>query len=696
MLDAHTFASLLPRCLPSEWADQRRVVWRPKDPSHPPDTWLQAVWTYLVRCTPGDISSFENIPLVPLHGVNGDDIELVSLVAGGPLLTRELNEQSLPKGIHKLLEILSVIIIDGMPEYISIHPAVSKRYVHSPTYIGVLRAMGTITQGKGLSYLSDMVFESTTDEEKRTLREFFNKISKYELTEDITGVLACLPIFETVKLKDTPPRFVAFDNVNCAAPVEKLPVNLSQDVLDLMVPHTNNLTRVLGVRILTMADLLMEVVFPDIEAAFYDTSNVEKLMIFVLRHYFTFLEQNTSFQTSLQSLPFMPRKEVFLTAERFYDPDDQLLRRVFIGEENFPFGVYADPTIVTVLRQIGLRGVSAMEPEDLREACFKTEDMAQGRTTILHEKIELKSDAIMEYIEKHINILDAECDKKTLRECISDIGWVRRLSRKPAVYPMSLPWFTADAGYHKPCEMVQKIHSNVAGSVIPIVAKDCDKIGNKFGWLNPPGAEHLVKHLANAVNHFKGMDKAMYLEITRAVYSELSHYGTEDVRTLLEENKLINWVWNGDGFTSPQQIVFREPFMDLRPFVYTFPAELQPFSDFFGAFGARESCHLPNVLKLIKSKHDTAEVLHTNVTEVKKDLHLCVTILNELKSNVTDETLPPLQEELVLPLHTESNLYLKLAPLNECTYCDHEWMRQGKPIEQYSCSEFGTSPAVTK
>jgi sacsin len=474
---------------------------------------------------------------------------------------------------------------------------------------------------------------------------------------------------------------VAFDNVNCAAPVDKLPVSLSQDVLDLMIPHTNNLARVLGVRILTMADLLMQVVFPDIEAAFYEHGDVEKLMIFVLRHYFTFLEQNHDFQEALRSLPFMPRKDILLTAERFYDPDDQLLRRVFIGEENFPFGAYADPTIVTVLRQIGLRGESAVEPEDLREACYQTEDMAQGRRTILHEKIELKSDALMEYIEKHLDILDVECDKKTLRECISDIGWVRRLTRKPAVYPRSLPWFTADADYHKPCDMVQKIHTNVAGSVLPIVAKDSDKIGNKFGWLNPPGAQHLVKHLANAVNCFKGTEKAMYLEITRAVYSELCQYSTEDVQRLFDENKLVNWVWNGDGFTSPQQIVFREPFMDLRPFVYTFPAELQPFSEFFGAFGARESCHLPNVLKLIKTKHDAAEVLHTSVTEVKKDLHVCVTILNELKSNVTEETLPSLQDELVLPLHTESSLYLKMAPLHDCTYCDHEWMRQGKNID---------------
>ena len=616
---------------------------------------------------------------MPLHGVNSEEIQLVPLAAAGPLLVRELNEQSLPKGIQTLLERLGIIVVDEIPDYIAVlHPIVTRKYIHSPTYIGVLRAMGSITQGMGLNYLSEKIYESTSDEEKRKLRQFFNKVSEYELTSDIIAVLASLPIFETVKLKSSSPKFVSFNKVNMAAPVDKLPVTLSQDVLDLTVAYTNNLAHVLGVRILNMADLLMELVFPDIEAAFYERSDVEKLMVFILRHYFTFLEQNLKFQEALRSLPFMARKEVLLTADRFYDPDDQMLRRMFLGEENFPCGGYADPTVVTVLRQVGLRGLDDVEPEDLREACYQTEDMAQGKRTMAPEKVEIKSDAIIEYIDKHVNILAMVCDKQTLQDWLKDIGWVRRLTRKPIVYPQSLPWFSDEVGYHRPRDMIHKMHINMAGSVLPVVAKDAEKIGNAFGWLDVPVAEHLVKHLANAVNTFKGHDKVMYLEITRAVYSELSRQPEDDVHRLIDENKLESWVWHGEGFTSPRQVVFHEPFMDLRPFVYTLPVELVLFHDFFAAFGAQECCHLPSVLRQIKDKHDAAEVDHKAVTEVKKDLHLCVTILNELKSSITEDKLPELQDELVLPVHTDSNLYLKMAPLHECTYCDHEWMRQGR------------------
>ena len=63
-----------------------------------------------------------------------------------------------------------------------------------------------------------------------------------------------------------------------------------------------------------------------------------------------------------------------ITPERLYDPAQQLLRTLFLGEENFPTGPYADPTIISILRQIGLKGPSEVEPEDLLETALQIQD----------------------------------------------------------------------------------------------------------------------------------------------------------------------------------------------------------------------------------------------------------------------------------------------------------------------------------
>ncbi len=46
----------------------------------------------------------------------------------------------------------------------------------------------------------------------------------------------------------------------------------------------------------------------------------------------------------------------------------------FPGEENFPVGEYGDPSMVAILREIGLRGVQDVEPEDLLESAHQIQD----------------------------------------------------------------------------------------------------------------------------------------------------------------------------------------------------------------------------------------------------------------------------------------------------------------------------------
>ena len=61
---------------------------------------------------------------------------------------------------------------------------------------------------------------------------------------------------------------------------------------------------------------------------------------------------SAGFRKTVRSLAFMPRADMLTTVDRFYDPDHDLLQKLFLFEENFPAGQYSDPAVVAVLREV--------------------------------------------------------------------------------------------------------------------------------------------------------------------------------------------------------------------------------------------------------------------------------------------------------------------------------------------------------
>ena len=143
--------------------------------------------------------------------------------------------------------------------------------------------------------------------------------------------------------------------------------------------------------------------------------------------------------------------------------------------------------------------------------------------------------------------------------------------------------------------------------------------------------------------------------------------------------------------------------MDLRPFVYSLSLEMSFMKEFFeNVADVQNNCNLITVMKRVFEKHtflnDVSETNERNeienearkkfafsVSEVKKDLHLCVSVLNELKSHLIGITngenklkfLQILNDSLYLPIHNDDPSCLKMALLADCTFCDEEWLRQG-------------------
>ena len=406
-----------------------------------------------------DLTGVEQIPLVPVHRQGeGEElaIDMMPLSSTAVLVVRQMDGISLGAGLEAILDKIGVSVIEELPDFIKIHPLVTKHYVFSPSYIGVLQAIHKLCLLHSQLAVAQQIMDLTNDDEKRKLRELFAKISAYEVTDLVYELLHNLPLFETLDGSgNQATHFVCLSEVGMAAPQETLPVGVSRALIDINNREANHLADLLGVKQLTVVQLLTRVIFPDVEAAFYEGSDVEKLMLYVLRHYHTFRDQDRDLPDILTNLPFLPKRDMLLTPNRFYDPDNELLQNMFFGENNFPDGAYSDPSIVVILREIGLRGPDAIEPEDLLEAAYRVEEMVAAGDTP-YERLSEKSDAILEYFQRHEDALQLVCEGEPLSVKLDEVKWMRVLSNKPMFYPRTLPWMENELPFQKPCEITDK------------------------------------------------------------------------------------------------------------------------------------------------------------------------------------------------------------------------------------------------
>jgi len=701
VVEASMLGQLLGRSLPRHWRQAETTVeWTAGQKSQPYSGWLEALWNYLKFNCPYDLKAVETFPLIPVRSPRKQMIpgigvtlvtELVPLAWQGALLIRRADGISLGAELELIATKLGMTVVDTPPHYIRGHMVVEMDYLFAPTYMGMLRAVQRQCERTGRDKVVEHILQDTTLPEKRRLRELLAKISPHELHEEYHDLLAHLPLFETLDNSgNLPSHFVSAAQVRLAAPAERTSITVSQQMLDVTSADSQTLAQLLSIRRLEPAQLLTEVVFWDLKDGFHDSASVRRIMLYVIRNYHRLAESDTEFQQTLRSLAFVDMKGTLMPAERFYDPADDLLRRMFVLQDKFPPSPYTDAASVSVLRDLGLRTVSDVDAADVREAALCISQLLGEKSSV--DRLCDKSAAIFDYIQRHPNQLTADSgDGVPLGEALANIPWARRATARPKFYPSVLTWYSDPRPFYRPAEMSPRSLASAVGSVKPVAIMDISEpVQKSFGWDQPPPISSVVDHLVNTISSYSGRDKALYAEIVRSIYAELSRVEDPNVvYNVLSERGISSWIWHGDGYAAADRVVFVPPsFMDLRPFIYGVPVEMLPFSDLLIGAGVTQTARLADVLLKVRLKHDnpvpvasTKASPHQASVEMKRDLHVCVSVLNELKSQILagccESELDTLHKDLCLPVQTDDRAVLKLAPLAECTYCDEEWLRQG-------------------
>ncbi|XP_068753805.1 sacsin-like isoform X2 [Montipora capricornis] len=650
---------------------------------YPVNQWLKCIWEYLGQHfkTNEDLSLMNNLPLVPVDLSKGT---LTMLANPSKVVVRCLDDQRLEKNVSAVLENFRVIVVESLPDYLKHHPCVLDTYVHRPTVHGVLQAMAVSASdclGMLSAVLLDMQAQGRGDD-VLSLRKFISKTESLEPREK--EIISSLPLFEET---GQPHSFVSKKDVWGAAPQDAddylVTLPTATKFIDARADDSKRLVTLLNMKPVTMIDFLIHGIFPCVRKGTYCSEDIDKVMNVVIKRYDIHSSGNRArLEEEMRDLAFVPTKHNRVKPRDIFDPKNDLLRRIFAEEDVFPIGEqYNDPTVLAVLQKLGMKSEHDITAQDLLQSTRIVSEIPNMTSA------EVKSEAIMAYLESNPNKLKEPIDGKEFGDVLHETSWISRIKQTPDMFPKDLPFTGAGQEkpkFYKPSEIHSADFVDLIGSVRPIVkVQSCGKVAKYFGWDKKPQVTVVVKHLKLVIDCYSQQEKSLYMMMVAQLYSFLVDADHALVRNTFEEMNIVRWIWNGDGFSTPSEMLAEKPLLDLSPYIFSLPPELKQYQKLFEMHGLEIECGvhvLVRVLRLMKEKYDQNNP-PIQVNDVKRDLRLSLNILNDLMSR--DNDLPSLGEEGVLiPTFVKGDEFVRLVPAKSCVYREHEWLQQENDEEE--------------
>ncbi|KAJ7369514.1 hypothetical protein OS493_038433 [Desmophyllum pertusum] len=664
-LDTTIALNLLRQMIPPEWSRADHLSsWYPDRDGHPPERWLEFVWTWIQNAFPADLSPLQDFPLIP-HTCGGNR-SIVKLRRSSLAIRQHYQDLSLQPLIVSLLGKVGCIVLENLPPYVR-HASLHK-YIASPNPQGVLKVLSALDRDRCVSMIS-----CCSTEEKKELRRLFSSAS---FGGDQKSLLLYLPIFDAADGAS----FIAVREgyqEHQVSPYgfqlpQSLPVPNASRIISLKDDESHTLLQSLGISVMTPVAFLISIVFSGIHSSFYSHQQISTLMCWVLKQYYSFCNQDDSFSTALRQLPFVvTRSNKVVTPCDVLDPQQPILLQLFEKEDDkFPHDDVVNDAILQPLRELGMRSVP--NAEDILHVAKTLHNFHVGVAS-------RKASALLEFLNTNPVLLD-----KTLAQALMEERWIQRMENRPSSYPRVMPWFSGEGHFFKPSDVLSQSKANLAGASVPLVSKPCSRaLETVFSWNKSPDVDHLLEQLRSAcfvsLTDMNVSERYHFQAMVKQIYEEASTNANFTMFTLKIGNdaSFPAWIWHGNGFTSPSKMAFVSPCkIDLKPYLYTVPQEFHiSLRSFFQRCRVREEfseSDLLSVLTMIKDKHDTSSGF---VRDVADDHNLSRDILQWIVRDGKPLN-SELRKNLLVPIMTWDNT-LKLVPCSECTFCDATWLRQG-------------------
>ena len=643
--------------------------------------WIVLLWQYLNNHFSKELHLLEGLHIISL---TSDCTRMLKLSKQFAIISRTNSSGSaLPNDLATVCDKLGIYIIDNVQPELYKHPQFFGRYAFLPTAEGLLQAMSRLPRADVAKNLLEC-----TDKVRLCLRNFLAKdITMFSLSESDKQLLKTLPIFTTVNGSGREKaRPVSLTEVSIAAPspIEgKIPVPSPEVLLNLDDESSKHLAAACGVKQKLVAVIVAKVYFRGLRNGWYSTDEMMTFMKYFCENLKQFRQNYDNIEDLGKEIRFVQKADgTYVRPCDVFDEAEKLIAQLFSSQAVFPTGEFAKPKYTEALKDMGLKNSSSLTAAEMYDIAVK---LSSGNLPAGEKRT--VADAFNQLLNRRSELLGQSVGglpHVTLRDKLISLPCIPIMSRRADSrgYPQSLPFYGENAsdGFATPAQVAASKYANLIGSVRPLVdLQGLAMLAKMYGWNDEPNIEHVTLHLMNVVHYYNCEQKVQFLNVVCSIYrfvNEHKHY----VKSFVIDMTNRKWIWNGESFSDPSQIVLGKDSLELKPYRFTLPAELSKFRHLWIECGLKTKSDLAEVLKAVNDRHEHENDLEERT--VDHDIQLCVNVLNSLAKQERKDA-----ECLLIPISTKTGK-LQMKPAAECTYVDKEWYQHDFDIEDLKADVF--------
>ncbi|XP_035477581.1 sacsin isoform X2 [Scophthalmus maximus] len=666
VLNPDRSARLIKEILSTAWPTRDFTVqWEPgnRELKHPTVSWLKVIWKHLYIHFADDLSTFEDMPLIPCMPLEEgmDVVKLLRLKTPSPIILVDEEEAPLSETLLDIMERLGGVVIKKLDSCLQ-HPLL-KNYIHASSPGMLLQIMNRLATQRLSSHVS-----SFSVKEKIALRNFLAGLS--DITAKEKHTLLELSIFEKVgTCSEGASTFTSLRGARALHHRAKYPpdVKLSVNLVSCSDEESIRLIKMLNVEQVKTTECL-KFIIQDIERGFYTADEITQIMLWALKN-LAFLKNENSFVIGwLSAVKFiqLPGGNS-VRASDVFDPELEILQNLFYMEEKirFPTSAFTSSAdILHSLRQLGLRNEVQLSEKDILHVAKKIEEL-QSSDEPEWDLIIKKAKTLLQILNRQTKLVKSADAQTSLLK----LKWVPVCKERPLTYPKSLAWVGDTLNICSLSEMCDISHAVLVGSSVALVEHTSAGMKKALKLTVEPQVDQVLQHL-KAVNDwhksqaFTTEDWYQFQQILFEIYAFMqAHLG--DAREAMK-SLAFDWVWTGKTFSSPGHTVLKPlPDLDLQPYLYSLPKTIRKFHKLFKFCGSVEEVVPSHVFEVISTIRQRCEGEITK-EESKRDILLLINILRWLYNNQI--TVDADMHVPILCYKDPSKLAMK--PIQECTYCD--------------------------
>ena len=613
-----------------------------------PLSWFPLIWGYIGKY--GVLKDFEGLPLIPFG--SRTSITNIAVLHRQSLLIHYKDDDEdhyRDDDTISLLKHLGFTVIEHLPAYVLQNNSVFKcNYMHEYKD-GNLLTMLLILQSKFGQ--RDVISRFDAFGSKKAKLDLFQKISHSDIPMEIRLLLKSFKFIENHENQ----QLVSIEDCDWIPPKELPSVMPQKMVLKIQCATQKSFIEKLGGKLLNKRDFIEKFLLPEMEVKSLQRADTDSMIKYILDAMpSSDLTQWQDIIERLSNIPFVKSDD-----GKFYRPIE-LFRRSDGLIELFREETGRFPEVGQRVEVLKLKKESDVSANDIRQCLEKINVMNDI------QQAQSKAKCILKHIEYHKGLLSDQ----TLMNQMKNTPWIPCMKNRPGSYPECLTWFgetNNEINFKRPVEMVLKKNSNLVGSVRAIFHSDFEgftviKLINQNNQLDN---QDIFDQLDNVIKEYNPRYKNEILIVLKSIYNHLQNVYeelTDDHKELLRCNE---WVWCEDGFVQPNKIVLKGSKLDIRPYVYTLPQDIQDSNGLLSKCGSLDTVDkekMVDILDTLKQVHD-----HERLSQeaVNRDRKICIEILNHLSQMTLSET--DLQR-IIVPVRCEDTEFL-LKASSQTVYC---------------------------